>query len=58
VTDLDGYLKEYAPKAQASANAYGGRILAAGQEVAAIEEARCPRAVGQPGPASGLAQLG
>jgi uncharacterized protein (DUF1330 family) len=31
VTDLDGYLKEYAPKAQASANAAGGRILAAGQ---------------------------
>jgi hypothetical protein len=30
VTDLDGYLKEYAPKAQASANAAGGRILAAG----------------------------
>jgi uncharacterized protein (DUF1330 family) len=37
VTDLDGYLKEYAPKAQALANAAGGRILAAGQEVSAIE---------------------
>jgi uncharacterized protein (DUF1330 family) len=37
VTDLDGYLKEYAPKAQASANASGGRILAAGQEVSAVE---------------------
>jgi hypothetical protein len=40
VTDLDGYLKEYAPKAQASANAAGGRILAAGQEVSAIEGTR------------------
>jgi uncharacterized protein (DUF1330 family) len=45
VTDLDGYLKEYAPKAQASANAYGGRILAAGQEVAAIEGAPPKRRV-------------
>lgn len=37
VTDVDGYMKEYAPKAAASAKAIGGRTLAAGQEVAAIE---------------------
>jgi uncharacterized protein (DUF1330 family) len=37
VTDLDGYMKEYAPKAAASAKAFGGRSLAAGQEVTAIE---------------------
>lgn len=37
VTDLDAYAKEYAPKAQASLQAYGGRTLAAGQEVTAIE---------------------
>ena len=45
MTDLDSYLKQYAPKAQASAKAYGGRILAAGQEVAAIEGAPPKRRV-------------
>ena len=39
VTDLDGYLKEYAPKAQKSLAAFGGRTLAAGQGVTAIEGA-------------------
>jgi Domain of unknown function (DUF1330) len=29
VTDLDGYMKEYAPKAAASSKAFGGRTLAA-----------------------------
>jgi uncharacterized protein (DUF1330 family) len=37
VTDLDAYTKEYAPKAQAILKAAGGRILAAGQKVTAIE---------------------
>ena len=37
VTDLDGYLKEFAPKAQAITKAAGGRFLAAGQKVTAIE---------------------
>lgn len=37
VTDLDGYLKEFAPKAATSAEAHGGRTLAAGQKVIAIE---------------------
>jgi uncharacterized protein (DUF1330 family) len=39
VTDLDGYLKEYAPKAAASSKAFGGRTLAAGQEITQIEGA-------------------
>jgi uncharacterized protein (DUF1330 family) len=46
VTDLDAYMKEYAPKAQASAKAHGGRILAAGQEVTAIEGEPPARRVG------------
>ena len=37
VTDADSYAKEYAPRAQASLEAHGGRILAASQEVTAIE---------------------
>jgi uncharacterized protein (DUF1330 family) len=37
VTDLDAYTKEYAPKAQATIKAAGGRILAAGQKVTAFE---------------------
>jgi uncharacterized protein (DUF1330 family) len=37
VTDLDGYTKEYAPKIQAVTRAAGGRTLAAGQKVTAIE---------------------
>ena len=37
VTDLDGYIKEFVPKAATSAEAQGGRTLAAGQKVTAIE---------------------
>jgi uncharacterized protein (DUF1330 family) len=37
VTDLDAYTKEYAPKAQAAIRAHGGRLLAAGQTVTALE---------------------
>jgi uncharacterized protein (DUF1330 family) len=37
VTNPDAYLKDYAPKAQASIKAQGGRIVAAGQRVTAIE---------------------
>lgn len=37
VTDVAAYTKEYAPKAQATLKAAGGRILAAGQKVTAIE---------------------
>ncbi len=39
VTDHDGYLKEYALKAQASIKAQGGRIVAAGEKVTPIEGA-------------------
>jgi uncharacterized protein (DUF1330 family) len=39
VTNLDTYTKEYAPKAQAIIKAAGGRFLAAGQNVTAIEGA-------------------
>jgi uncharacterized protein (DUF1330 family) len=39
VTNVDAYTKEYAPKAQALIKAAGGRILAAGQKVTAIEGA-------------------
>jgi uncharacterized protein (DUF1330 family) len=39
LTDVDAYTKEYAPKAQALIKAHGGRILAAGQKVTAIEGA-------------------
>jgi uncharacterized protein (DUF1330 family) len=39
VTDLDNYVKEYAPKAQALIKASGGRLLAAGQKVTPIEGA-------------------
>ncbi len=37
VTNLDGYTKEYAPRAQASIKKAGGRLLAAGQKVTSIE---------------------
>jgi uncharacterized protein (DUF1330 family) len=37
VTNLDAYLKEYAPLAQASIKAAGGRQLAVGQNVVALE---------------------
>jgi len=39
VTDLDGYLKEYAPKAGTSSKDFGGQTLAAGQEITQIEGA-------------------
>jgi len=37
VTNIDAYTKEYAPRAQALIKKSGGRILAAGQKVTAIE---------------------
>ena len=37
VTNVEAYTKEYAPKAQASIRAHGGKLLAAGQTVTAIE---------------------
>jgi len=37
VTNLDGWTKEYSPKAQALIKENGGRILAAGQNVTSIE---------------------
>jgi len=37
VSNLDAYLKEYAPRVEANIRAFGGRILAAGTKVATIE---------------------
>ena len=37
VTNLDAYVSEYAPKAQALIRSSGGRFLAAGQNVTSIE---------------------
>ena len=37
ITDVDAYTKEFAPKAQAALKAAGGRFLAAGQNVTALE---------------------
>lgn len=37
VTNLDGYLHEYLPRAETNIKAFGGRILAAGTRVATIE---------------------
>jgi uncharacterized protein (DUF1330 family) len=37
VTDVDAYTKEFAPKAQAALKNAGGRFLAAGQKVTALE---------------------
>jgi len=37
--NADAYQKEYAPKAQASIRKHGGKILAAGQNITAIEGA-------------------
>ena len=45
VTDLDGYLKEYAPKAATSSKDFGGQTLAAGQEITQIEGAPPKRRV-------------
>jgi uncharacterized protein (DUF1330 family) len=39
ITDLDGWTKEYAPKAQALIKQMGGRVLAAGQKVTSIDGA-------------------
>ena len=39
VTDVEGYTKEYVPLAQKSLETSGGRILAASQNVTAIEGA-------------------
>lgn len=39
VNNLEAYTKEYAPKAQALIKQHGGKILAAGQQVVAIEGA-------------------
>lgn len=36
VTNMDGYMKEYAPKVQALTKQHGGRLLAASANVAAI----------------------
>jgi uncharacterized protein (DUF1330 family) len=37
VTNIDAYTKEYAPLAQASIKKSGGKLLAAGQKVTALE---------------------
>jgi uncharacterized protein (DUF1330 family) len=37
VANLDGYLNEYVPRARANIQAFGGRVLAAGTNVATIE---------------------
>jgi uncharacterized protein (DUF1330 family) len=37
VTNLDGYSREYLPRARANIKAFGGRILAAGTKVATME---------------------
>jgi uncharacterized protein (DUF1330 family) len=39
ITNLDAYTKEYAPVAQATIKAAGGRLLAAGQNVTSVEGA-------------------
>jgi uncharacterized protein (DUF1330 family) len=37
ITNLDAYVKEYAPLAQASIKTSGGKLLAAGQKITALE---------------------
>jgi uncharacterized protein (DUF1330 family) len=37
VTDLEGWTKDYSPKAQALIKESGGRVLAAGQNVTSLE---------------------
>src|SRR5207253_8712322 len=39
IANVEGYTKEYAPKAQAIIKAAGGRTVAAGQNITAIEGA-------------------
>jgi len=45
VSNLDGYVKEYAPIAQTSLKAAGGRLIAAGQSVTSFEGAPPARRV-------------
>jgi uncharacterized protein (DUF1330 family) len=45
VSNLDAYVKEYAPVAQAAIKAGGGRLLAVGQNAIAIEGAPPPKRV-------------
>src|SRR5262245_65680354 len=37
ITDVEAYTKEFAPKAQAALKGAGGRFLAAGEKVTALE---------------------
>ncbi len=37
ITNLDAYVKDYAPLAQASIKTSGGKLLAAGQKITALE---------------------
>jgi uncharacterized protein (DUF1330 family) len=39
ITDLDAYQKDYVPLAQASIKASGGRLIAAGQNIVALDGA-------------------
>jgi uncharacterized protein (DUF1330 family) len=39
VSNLDAYTKEYAPKAQASIKAHGGRLIAVGQNAMGFDGA-------------------
>jgi uncharacterized protein (DUF1330 family) len=39
ITNLDAYVKDYAPLAQASIKSSGGKLLAAGQKITALEGA-------------------
>ncbi|MGA7456359.1 MAG: DUF1330 domain-containing protein [Methyloceanibacter sp.] len=60
VSDLEGYMKDYVALVQKSLEASGGRVLAAGQTVTAVEGTPPKGRVvimqwGQPRPAQGLA---
>jgi uncharacterized protein DUF1330 len=62
VTNLDAYVKEYAPLAQAGIKKAGGRLLAAGEKGhcarrATADTARCRAGLGQRGENSSLAQF-
>ena len=61
VTDPEPYIKEFVPKAATSAEVYGGRTLAAGSKVTAIEgnppKNRVVIAVREPGTTQGLARV-
>ena len=63
VTDPEAYIKEFVPKAATSAEAYGGRTLAAGSKVTAVEGTPPKNrvgdhAVGKPATAPVLARVG